>query len=67
VPEVVNEPSLYRGAEIVCRKLNIQHLKERKDKSVEFAKVKDNAIDKVMELIRLGNGKVGIDQRAGMC
>jgi transcription-repair coupling factor (superfamily II helicase) len=31
--------------------------------TIEFGKVKDIAIDKVMELLRLGNGKIGIDQR----
>ncbi len=31
--------------------------------TVEFSKVKNISIDKLMELIRLSNGKVGIDQR----
>lgn len=64
VPEVVVNLLYIAELKIVCRKLNIQHLKERNGQvTVEFAKVKDIAIDKVMELIRLGNGKVGIDQR----
>jgi transcription-repair coupling factor (superfamily II helicase) len=64
MPEVVVNLLYIAELKIICRKLNINHLKERNGVvTVEFAKVKDIAIEKVMELIRLGNGKVGIDQR----
>ncbi|MDX9939887.1 MAG: transcription-repair coupling factor [Sphaerochaetaceae bacterium] len=64
MPEVVVNLLYIAELKIICRKLRIQHLKERNGLvTVEFAKVKDISIDKVMELIRLGNGKVGIDQR----
>ena len=64
IPEVVNNLLYIAELKIVGRKLNISHLKERNGKvTIEFAKVKDINIDKVMELIRLSNGKVGIDQR----
>lgn len=63
MPEVVNNLLYIAELKIICRKLRIQHLKERNGQvTVEFSKVKDISIDKVMELIRLGNGKVGIDQ-----
>ena len=64
MPEVVVNLLYIAELKIICRKLSIHHLKERNGVvTVEFAKVKDIAIDKVMELLRLGNGKVGIDQR----
>jgi transcription-repair coupling factor (superfamily II helicase) len=64
IPEVVVNLLYIAELKIICRKLSIHHLKERNGVvTVEFAKVKDIAIDKVMELLRLGNGKVGIDQR----
>jgi len=63
-PEVVTNLLYIAELKIICRKLNVQHLKERNGQvTVEFAKVKDISIDKVMELIRLGNGRVGIDPR----
>ena len=64
MPEVVVNLLYIAELKIVCRKLFINHLKERNGLvTIEFSKVKHIAIDKLMELIRLGNGKVGIDQR----
>jgi transcription-repair coupling factor (superfamily II helicase) len=63
-PEVVTNLLYIAELKIICRKLKINHLKERNGMvTIEFGKVKDIAIDKVMELLRLGNGKIGIDQR----
>lgn len=62
VPEVVVNLLYIAELKIICRKLNILHLKERNGQvTIEFAKVKDIAIDKVMELISLGNGNVKLD------
>jgi transcription-repair coupling factor (superfamily II helicase) len=64
VPEVVVNLLYIAELKIICRKLNILHLKERNGQvTIEFAKVKDIAIDKVMELISLGNGNVKLDPR----
>jgi transcription-repair coupling factor (superfamily II helicase) len=64
MPEVVVNLLYIAELKIICRKLSIHHLKERNGiVTIEFTKVKHIAIDKVMELIRLGNGKIGIDQR----
>ncbi|MDY0371596.1 MAG: transcription-repair coupling factor [Sphaerochaetaceae bacterium] len=64
MPEVVVNLLYIAELKIICRKLSIHHLKERNGLvTIEFTKVKHIAIDKVMELIRLGNGKVGIDQK----
>ncbi|MGI6432471.1 MAG: transcription-repair coupling factor [Sphaerochaetaceae bacterium] len=63
IVEVVVNLLYIAELKIICRKLNISHLKERNGQvTVEFAKVKDISIEKVMELIRLGSGKVGIDR-----
>jgi transcription-repair coupling factor (superfamily II helicase) len=62
MPEVVSNLLYIAELKIICRKLSIYHLKERDGKVlVEFSKVKDISIDKVMELIRIGNGAVSID------
>lgn len=64
MPEVVSNLLYIAELKIICRKLSIYHLKERNGMvTVEFSKVKNISIDKLMELIRLSNGKVGIDQR----
>ncbi|MHC1693417.1 MAG: transcription-repair coupling factor [Sphaerochaetaceae bacterium] len=64
MPEVVSNLLYIAELKIICRKLSIFHLKERDGKViVEFSKIKDLSIDKVMDLIRLSNGKVGIDPR----
>ncbi|MDD4763359.1 MAG: hypothetical protein PHR58_05835 [Sphaerochaetaceae bacterium] len=64
MPEVVSNLLYIAELKIICKKLSIYHLKERNGKVlVEFSKVKDIAIDKLMELIRLGNGSVSIDPR----
>jgi transcription-repair coupling factor (superfamily II helicase) len=64
MPEVVSNLLYIAELKIICRKLSIYHLKERNGSvTVEFSKVKDISIDKLMELIRLSNGRVGIDQR----
>ena len=64
MPEVVSNLLYIAELKIICRKLSIYHLKERNGSvTVEFSKVKNISIDKLMDLIRLSNGKVGIDQR----
>jgi len=64
MPEVVVNLLYIAELKILCRKLSIDHLRERNGMvTVEFSKVKDIAVDKMMELIRLGNGRVRIDQR----
>ncbi|MDD3998419.1 MAG: helicase-related protein, partial [Sphaerochaetaceae bacterium] len=64
MPEVVSNLLYIAELKIICRKLSIFHLKERDGKVlIEFSKVKDIAINKVMELIRIGNGSVAVDPR----
>ena len=64
MPEVVSNLLYIAELKIICRKLAIYHLKERNGSvTVEFSKVKNLSIDKLMDLIRLSNGKVGIDNR----
>lgn len=47
---------------IICSKLNISTLRERKGKvSIEFAKVSGISVDKVLRLIREGGGRVKLD------
>ncbi|MDY4707654.1 MAG: transcription-repair coupling factor, partial [Candidatus Treponema excrementipullorum] len=47
---------------IICSKLNISTLRERKGKvSIEFAKVSRISVDKVLRLIREGGGRVKLD------
>ena len=64
IPSVVDNLLYIAELKIISKKLNILHLKERNGVvSIEFGKVKDIAIDKVIELITLGGGKVAIDQK----
>ncbi|MFA7113654.1 MAG: TRCF domain-containing protein, partial [Sphaerochaeta sp.] len=49
---------------IICRKLSIIHLSDRKGVvSVEFGKVADLNVNKVMNLIALSNKSVWLDMR----
>lgn len=49
---------------IICRKLNIASIKEHQGKAaVEFAKVSDISIEKVLKLIRSSSGSVSLDPR----
>ena len=49
---------------IISRKLSIVHLREKNGVvTVEFAKVKDLDIDKVLQLINLGGGKIKLDPK----
>ena len=49
---------------IICRKLNIASIKEHQGKAaVEFAKVSDISIEKVLKLIRSSSGSVSLDSR----
>ncbi|MGD1833372.1 MAG: transcription-repair coupling factor [Sphaerochaetaceae bacterium] len=64
MPEVVANLMYIAELKIICKKLSIQHLKERNGVvNVTFKKVKDISIDKVMELIRLRQKKVTLDSR----
>ena len=64
MPEVVANLMYIAELKIICKKLSIQHLKERNGVvNVTFKKVKDISIDKVMELIRLRQKKVSLDSR----
>ncbi|MDC7247276.1 MAG: helicase-related protein, partial [Sphaerochaetaceae bacterium] len=64
MPEVVANLMYIAELKIICKKLSIQHLKERNGVvNVTFKKVKDISIDKVMELIRLRQKKVALDSR----
>lgn len=49
---------------IICRKLNIASIKEHQGKAtIEFAKVSDISIDKVLKLIRTSAGSVSLDSK----
>lgn len=49
---------------IICRKLNIASIKEHQGKAtIEFAKVSDISIDKVLKLIRTSSGTVSLDSK----
>lgn len=49
---------------IICRKLNIASIKEHQGKAtIEFAKVSDISIDKVLKLIRTSSGAVSLDSK----
>lgn len=64
MPEVVANLLYIAELKVLCQKLSIGHLKERNGVvTVEFAKVKDISVEKVIELIKLGNGKVSIDKK----
>ena len=63
-PEVVTNLMYIAELKIICKQLNIQHLKERNGVvHVTFRKVKDISINKVMELMRLRNKKVSLDPK----
>ncbi len=63
-PEVVTNLMYIAELKIICKQLNIQHLKERNGLvHVTFRKVKDISIDKVMELMRLRSKKVSLDSK----
>ena len=63
-PEEVNNLLYIAELKIIGKSMNISHLKERNGQvTITFNKVKDIAIDKVMELIRLSNGNVKVDPR----
>jgi transcription-repair coupling factor (superfamily II helicase) len=64
MPEVVANLLYIAELKIISQKLSISHLKERNGVvTIEFAKVKDVAIDKLMELIRLSNGTVRLNPK----
>lgn len=49
---------------IVCRKLDIYHMKERKGSVlVEFSKIASISIDKLVQMIQTSNGSVTIDPK----
>lgn len=49
---------------IICRKLNIASIKEHQGKAtIEFAKVSDISIEKVLKLIRTSAGSVSLDSK----
>ncbi len=64
MPEEVANLLYIAELKIICRKLNIFHLAERNGSvTVEFSKLASISFDKLIELIRLSNGKVKIDQK----
>ena len=64
MPEVVSNLLYIAELKTISQKLSISHLKERNGVvTIEFAKVKDVAIDKLMELIRLSNGTVRLNPK----
>ncbi len=64
MPEVVANLLYIAELKIISQELSISHLKERNGLvTIEFSKVKDVAIDKLMELIRLSNGAVKLNPK----
>ena len=64
LPEVVANLLYIAELKIISQELSISHLKERNGLvTIEFGKVKDVAIDKLMELIRLSNGDVRLNPK----
>ncbi|NLA93037.1 MAG: transcription-repair coupling factor, partial [Spirochaetales bacterium] len=64
LPAVVANLLYIAELKIISQKLSISHLKERNGLvTIEFNKVKDVAIDKLMELIRLSNGAVRLNPK----
>ncbi|MFA7107729.1 MAG: transcription-repair coupling factor [Sphaerochaetaceae bacterium] len=62
IPEEVLNLLYIAELKILCRKLDIYHLKERQGKViVEFSKIASLSIDKLIELVRTSNGSVKLD------
>lgn len=64
VPDEVSSLISLAEIRIICRKLNITSIKERQGKvTVEFAKVSDISIEKLLKLIRISSGTVSLDSK----
>ncbi len=64
IPEEVLNLLYISQLRIVCRKLDIYHMKERNGLvTVEFSRVASVSIDKLIEMIKTGNGSVTIDPK----
>lgn len=64
IPDEVNSLLSLADIRILCKKLNISSIKERQGKvTVEFAKVSDISVDKVLNLIRTSAGAVALDAK----
>ncbi len=62
IPEEVLNLLYISQLRIVCRKLDVYHMKERNGLvTVEFSKVASISIDKLIDMIKTGNGSVTID------
>ncbi len=64
IPEEVSNLLYICELKIVCRKLDIYHMKERKGEvSIEFSKVSSIDVNRMIDMIKTGNGAVRIDPR----
>ena len=64
IPEEVSNLLYICELRIVCRKLDVYHMKERKGEvTVEFSKIASISVDRVIDMIKTGNGSVRIDPR----
>ena len=64
IPEEVENLLYICELRIVCRKLDIYHMKERGGSvMVEFSRVASISIDRLVDMIRISNGAVTIDPR----
>lgn len=64
LPEEVQSLLSLAEIRIICRKLHIASIKERRGVChVEFGKVKEVSVDKVLSLIEQGGGKVQLDSK----
>ncbi len=64
IPDEVTSLLSLADIRIICKKLNISSIKEHQGKvTVEFAKVSDISVDKVLNLIKTSAGTVSLDAR----
>ncbi len=65
IPNEVESLLALSKIRIICKKLFIATLKERMGKvRVEFSRVSNVSVEKILELIKHGNGKVTLDPRS---